>query len=114
MRFYLLGVPLGILFTLNLIGGTLTAENLIYSVLIIVIITAVTVGVLAGVNILGTGLGTESVHIAFMVSILTSFWVALSFSAQGIISTIPSGIIIWAVLSVVYVLGIGLSIVRGG
>jgi len=80
----------------------------------IFVIIAIIVGVL-GINILGSGLSSESVRIISAVVIYGGLWTIMSILAIPLIISIEYfGGIIYVVLTVGYVYGVVDSIYRGG
>ena len=109
----MLVLPLGILFIINLVGGGFTYENILYDVLIVIILDLVVAGVLAGTTIFGSGLSGESVFIATLTTSLLALWGALTFNALSIFPTIPYGMMMYGTITLIYIIGIVLSLVRG-
>lgn len=97
---------------------------------VIIIIVAIGIAVLAGINVLGSGLSPEAIHILWMGGVLMGIWFILSafdgflsgtptslFSyLNGIVlsgQSVPFGTALWMICTLLWTLGVASMVSRG-
>jgi len=82
---------------------------------IALLITVAIVAGITGIQVLGSGLNSESVKIIIMITAFTGIWITLSIIAINLISSIAIfGSIIYIGLTLMYVIGVVQKLTGGG
>lgn len=89
------------------LSGTVNIDvSALAGIIALIIVITVLVGVI-GLQVVGSGLNSESVRVIFLGTVYTSLWTFLSFLSAGLIIGIQVfGALIYMVLTIVYVIGV--------
>jgi hypothetical protein len=90
--------------------NNLTLSSLAVGAILAAIIVAT---VLAGINILGSGLSPEAVHVIYLGVAWGALYAILAVPSYQVFSTMPFGDLIFLVLSLMFLLGVIGQVSRG-
>lgn len=77
---------------------------------LLILIIAIAIGTVAGIKVLGSGLSDESVHILFSSTVFLGLWGVLSIVSIDFMFSVIYTVMLWLVLTIMYVIGVTISI----
>lgn len=84
------------------------------SLVLIILITALAVGIVAGINVFGSGLSDTSQRFIFNSVSFLGLWGVLTIVTGTLIFTAPLLVLLWIVLTIILVIGLAIHIGAGG